>query len=67
MPSIMTRRAPGIAFAVARPPEGCTSVVGGAVDDHRGRADRPQAAVRLPEAMIAASWRAAPAGSPPRS
>ena len=33
MPSIMSRRAPGMARAVARPPDGCDELVGGAVDD----------------------------------
>ena len=68
MPSIFTSRAPGIAFAVARPPEGLHEPVLGAVDDDgRHARSRRRRGVRSPEAMIAASWRPEPAGLRPRS
>ena len=60
MPSISTSRAPGIALAVSRPPEGRTirslvpwiTTVGAVI--------RRTSAVRSPAARIAASWRAPP-------
>ena len=67
MPSIVISRAPGIARAVALPPDGATSrsaspwitSVGTWIDASIGE--------RSPDAMIAASWRALPAGLMPRS
>ena len=67
MPSIVTSRAPGIAFAVARPPEGATSLSFVPWMTTVGTRIRARSAVRSPEAMIAASWRPEPAGSCPRS
>jgi hypothetical protein len=67
MPSMVTSRAPGIALAVARPPEGLTrrSLVPWMTTAGTFRPRRR--AVRSPEAMIAASWRPEPAGLRPRS
>jgi hypothetical protein len=67
MPSIVSMRAPGIARAVARPPDSgtrrslvpWTTSVGAMIVRSSG--------VRSPDAMIAASWRALPAGFSPRS
>ena len=67
MPSILTSRAPGIAFAVARPPEGLTSLSLVPWMTTVGTREPAQPAVRSPEAMIAASWRPEPAGLRPRS
>jgi len=67
MPSISSSRAPGIALAVARPPEGRTS--GSCVPwmTSVGAVIVASCSRRSPEAMIAASWRMAPAGLRPRS
>ena len=67
MPSIISSRAPGIARAVARPPDVGTirsllpwmTSVGTVIVRSSG--------VRSPEWMIAASWRAPAAGFIPRS
>ena len=62
MPSIIRSRAPGIARAVSRPPTGRTSGSVGAVDDQRRQVERRSRPVRLPEQLIACSWRATPGG-----
>ena len=41
MPGRSTRRAPGIALAIARPPEGRMSLLGQAVDDDGRHGDPP--------------------------
>ena len=62
-PSIISSRAPGIALAVCRPAAGRTS--GSAVPwmTSAGRSSRRRRGVRLPEQLIACSWRATPAGA----
>ena len=67
MPSIVSSRAPGIARAVARPPEGETRRSAVPWMTSVGTRIWRSSFVRLPEAMIAASWRAMPAGLRPRS
>ena len=67
MPSIIIRRAPGIAFAVARPPDGLTSGSRVPWMTALGTWTWCRASVRSPEAMIACSWRATPAAQWPRS
>jgi len=58
---------PGMAFAVARPPEGETSLSFVPWITTVGTRIRARSVDRSPEAMIAASWRPEPAGSCPRS
>jgi hypothetical protein len=67
MPAIGTKRAPGIALAVARPPEGLTSRSTVPWTTTVGTSSPRSFSVRSPEAMIAASWRPDPAGLRPRS
>jgi hypothetical protein len=59
-----SRRAPGMARAVARPPEGRTSRSAVPWMTSVGAVILASAAVRSPEARIAASWRLLPAPSP---
>jgi hypothetical protein len=67
MPSISTSRAPGIAFAVALPPETGTSLSAVPWMTTVGAVIVRSSGVRSPDAMIAASWRIGPAGLRPRS
>ena len=67
MPSIMSRRAPGMARAVARPPEGATSLSAVPWMTRVGAVMWRSSAVRSPEARMAASWRVTEPGSWPRS
>jgi hypothetical protein len=66
-PSISTSRAPGIAFAVALPPETGTSLSAVPWMTTVGAVIVRSSGVRSPDAMIAASWRVEPAGFRPRS
>ena len=67
MPGISSSVAPAIALAVALAAGGANERVGLAMDDKRRDADPAQQRRRSPEALIAASWRAAAAGLRPRS
>ena len=67
MPSISSSRAPGMARAVARPPDGGTSLSLVPWMTSVGATMVRSSGVRSPEAAIAASWRAVPAGLIPRS
>ena len=67
MPSISSSLAPGIARAVARAPEGGTSLSAAPWMTSVGAVIVRRSGVRSPEAMMAASWRAVPAGRIPRS
>ena len=62
MPSITSSFAPGIAAAVALPPE--TSIRGSSTPwiTNAGTSNRPSASVRSPDARIATSCRAVPSG-----
>ena len=57
MPSIISRRAPGIARAVARPPEGLDQLVRGAVDDQGRGGDVAQLGGAVARGEMAPSWR----------
>ena len=57
MPSMIRRRAPGIALAVARPPAGRTRGSRVPWITVAGRSSLRSAAVRSPEAVIACIWR----------
>ena len=67
MPGISSSFAPLIALAVARPPEGRTSLSALPWMTSVGAVMPRRRFVRSPEAMIAASWRAPAAGLRPRS
>ena len=63
MPGILTSFDPGIAAAVASPPDTCDQRVVLAVDHQGRRTPMLQIAwLRSPDAAIAASWRRKPAG-----
>ena len=62
MPATMTSRAPGMAAAVARPPDGRTILSFVPWITTVGAVMPRSSAVRSPAARIAASWRPAPAG-----
>jgi hypothetical protein len=63
MPGTVTRVQPGMAAAVARPPATRTSGSASPWMTRAGTCGRRRAAVRSPQAPMAASWRTAPAGS----
>ena len=67
MPSIIVSFAPGMARAVARPPEG--EISGSTLPwiTSVGAVIRSSSALRSPEATIAASWRPVPERSSSRS
>ena len=62
-PRTSTNSAPGMAWAVARPPLTFTSGSSAPCNTSVGTETDRSAAVRSPDAAIAASWRATPAGS----
>ena len=66
MPSISSSRAPGIAFAVARPPDGETSLSALPWMTSVGAVIHLSIGVRSPDARIAAICRPVPAGLSPR-
>ena len=67
MPSIFISFAPGIALAVALPPDGLTSLSRVPWMTRVGTLIWRSFGVRSPVAMIAPSWRPGPRGSWPRS
>jgi hypothetical protein len=67
MPSMISSLAPGIAFAVARPPDVATILSRAPWITSVGASIRRSDFVRFPVFTIAPSWRAGPAGLWPRS
>jgi hypothetical protein len=67
LPSTRTRREPGMASAVARPPDGATSRSAVPWMTTVGTVTLRRSVVRSLAAMMAASWRPGPAASIPRA